>query len=217
MKRTIAILLATVLLLSLCPAKSYANELFSDVPSGCWYEEAVAWAVEHQMTSGVGDGKFGPNVSVTRAQVVQMLWKHQNSPAASEDAPFSDVPNGKWYSAAVAWAAEKKIVAGLTDGTFRPNKDISREELVTILYSYARYLDSTVTAPNLDLSGYEDADSIASYAKAAMRWAVANGIVSGTSPTKLSPKAGATRAQLVQMLYRFLGNNPDEWELPIQP
>ena len=186
---------------------------FTDVPSGCWYERAVEWAVSNGLTVGVGDGKFGPGLNVTRAQVVTMLWRLHNSPAPSGNASFSDVSDGKWYTTSVLWAAGAGVVAGYPNGTFAPNRVITRQELVTMLYSYVRYRSGSITAPDLDLSSYQDAGSISPYARESFRWAISQNIISGTSATTLSPGAPATRAQFVQMLYRCYGG--EEMELPI--
>ena len=104
---------------------------------------------------------------------------------------------------------------GYPGGYFSPDNSVSRQDLVTILFRYAQFKNSGVTAPNTDLSGYSDFKQLGSYAQAPMRWAVGNQIVSGTSSTTLSPKGTATRAQLVQMLYRWLYKS--SWELPFIP
>lgn len=235
MKKTIASVLLAMLLVTILPISALGTEavasVFSDVPAGSWYEEAVLWAAENGITSGVGEGTFGPSLEVTRGQVVTMLWRIECSPEPAGSAAFTDVPDGKWYSEAVAWAAENNIVAGYPGNVFAPNRAISRQELVTILYRYGTHKDNSVTAPNTDLSGYADYGDVSSFALEAMCWAVGNGIVNGTSASTLSPKGTATRAQLVQMLYRWLAESEnggetttdpteptgDEWELPFIP
>ena len=236
MKKLIAFILIAVLVAASVPTVIWAaapeapaaeeTAPFTDVPPGSWYEEAVLWAAENNITSGVGDHLFGPNQTVTRAQVVTMLWRIEDSPAAESTVTFSDVPDGKWYSDAVAWAAANELVAGYPNGTFAPGKDITRQELVTILFRYAKYKDPATAAPeDVDFSAYSDAGQIASFASDAMRWAVGTGVGHGTSDTTLSPNGTATRAQLVQMLYRWLakpGEDDDpssggDWELPVIP
>ena len=199
------------------PLSAHESAPFTDVVSGSWYEEAVLWAYENNITSGVGDHQFGPNQTVTRGQVVTMLWRIEESPMVESETTFSDVADGKWYTDAVVWAAANEIVAGYPDGTFAPNQNITRQELVTILFRYAGKKDPAAEAPeDVDLSGYSDAEQISTFAVAPMRWAVGTGVVSGTSSTTLSPKGTATRAQLVQMLYRWLAKPADD-ETPTEP
>ena len=223
MKKLISFLLAAALLLAVLPvgfsAAAAETPDFTDVPDGAWYALAVRWAVENGITAGVAPGKFGPNLVVTRAQAVTMLWRLENAPEPAGTAAFSDVPENQWYSKAVLWAAEHQIVAGYPGGVFSPNRAISRQELVTILYRYAKFKDSSLTAPDLDLSVYTDANELSSFALEPMRWAVGNGIVSGTSKYTLSPKGSANRAQLVQMLYGWLGKSGSGggWDLPFIP
>ena len=235
MKRITACIILAVLLLASLPLTAIGEASsapeFSDVPAGCWYEQAVLWASENGITSGVGEGKFGPNLEVTRGQVVTMLWRIESSPEPSGRAAFSDVPDGKWYSNAVDWASANHIVAGYPGNIFAPNRVITRQELVTILYRYAQYKDNSVAAPDTDISYYSDYAEISDFAVEAMRWAVGNGIVNGTSATTLCPKGTATRAQLVQILYRWLSapeetpvdstepteSTGDDWELPFIP
>ena len=139
MKKIVSRVLSCILVLLLLASMGsvFAASGFSDVSPGCWYEAAVNWAVSQNVTAGVGNGKFGPNQTVTRAQVVTMLWRLANSPEPAGAAAFSDVAADRWYSKAIAWAAEAHIVSGYPSGRFAPNKGITREDLVTILYSFA--------------------------------------------------------------------------------
>lgn len=214
MKRTIAAFLTILLLFALCGSAFAEGLTFSDMPHGAWYEQAVYWAVQKNITAGVGNGRFGPGQKVSRAQVVTMLWRLDGSKSNNGESGFSDVPAGRWYSKAVTWAVQNQIVAGYSSTVFGPGNNITRQDLVTILYRYAAYKNMSTSA-RADLSGYSDVGSISGYAVEPMRWAVASGIVSGTGAATLSPKRTATRAQLVQMLYKWLG--PSDYELPFIP
>ena len=150
---------------------------------------------------GVGDNLFAPNSQTTRAQLVTILYRLAGEPEPGGDSGFSDVAAGTWYTDAVAWAAENGIVNGTTDTTFAPGEDITREQLVTVLYRYAesKGYDVNVSA---DLSGYPDAGQVQDYAQPAMAWAVAEGIVEGVDGN-LNPTGDATRAQIATILMRF--------------
>ena len=174
---------------------------FHDVTEGDWFYEAVRCAYETGLMDGVGDSLFAPNSQTTRAQLVTILHRLAGQPAVSGDLIFTDVEAGTWYADAVAWAAENGIVNGTTDTTFAPGEDITREQLVTVLYRYAESKGYDVSA-SADLSGYPDAGQVQDYAQPAMAWAVAEGIVEGVDGN-LNPTGDATRAQIATILMRF--------------
>ena len=174
---------------------------FPDVAEGDWFYDAVRCAYENGLMDGVGEGLFAPNSETTRAQLVTILYRLAGEPEPGGDSGFSDVAAGTWYTDAVAWAAENGIVNGTTDTTFAPGEDITREQLVTVLYRYAESKGYDVSA-SADLSGYPDAGQVQDYAQPAMAWAVAEGIVEGVDGT-LNPAGNATRAQIATILMRF--------------
>ena len=174
---------------------------FHDVTEGDWFYDAVRYAYETGLMDGVGDSLFAPNSETTRAQLVTILYRLAGQPAVSGDLIFTDVEVGTWYTDAVAWAAENGIVNGTTDTTFAPGEDITREQLVTVLYRYAESKGYDVSA-SADLSGYPDAGQVQDYAQPAMAWAVAEGIVEGVDGN-LNPAGNATRAQIATILMRF--------------
>ncbi|HJB02907.1 MAG TPA: S-layer homology domain-containing protein, partial [Candidatus Evtepia excrementipullorum] len=174
---------------------------FHDVAEGDWFYDAVSYAYETGLMDGVGDNLFAPNSETTRAQLVTILYRLEGEPEPGGDSGFSDVAAGTWYTDAVAWAAENGIVNGTTDTTFAPGDDITREQLVTVLYRYAESKGYDVSA-SADLSGYPDAGQVQDYAQPAMAWAVAEGIVEGVDGP-LNPAGNATRAQIATILMRF--------------
>ena len=151
--------------------------------------------------TGVTDTTFNPDGSMTRGMLVTVLWRMEGSPAAGSS-DFTDVANGSWYDEAVAWANEEGIVTGMTETTFAPNAAITREQMATMLYRYAKYLGLN-TRVKADLSDYTDADSISAYAEDAMAWAVGAGLINGVTDTTLNPAGTATRAQVATILVRF--------------
>ena len=177
------------------------TEPFIDVAEGDWFYDAVVYAYQNALMDGVGGNRFAPNSETTRAQLVTILYRLEGQPAVSGDLPFTDVETGTWYTDAILWAAQNGIVNGVTDTTFAPGDEITRQQLVTILYRYAQDKGYDVSA-SADLSGYPDADQVQDYAQPAMAWAVAEGIVEGMDGN-LNPAGNASRAQIATILMRF--------------
>ena len=174
---------------------------FTDVAEGDWFYDAVRYAYENGLMDGVGGNRFAPNSATTRAQLVTILYRLEGQPAVSGDLPFTDVETGTWYTNAVLWAAQNNIVNGVSDTEFAPGDDLTRQQLVTILYRYAEAKGYDVSA-SADLSGYPDAGQVQDYAQPAMAWAVAEGIVEGMDGN-LNPAGNASRAQIATILMRF--------------
>ena len=183
--------------------KPIAPVEFTDVSEKAWYYDAVEYAVENGLMKGVGGGKFEPEGSMTRAMLVTVLWRYEGEPAAGETS-FTDVPDGTWYTGAVAWAAANGIVSGVGNGKFEPEGSITREQMATILFRYAgnKCID---TSKRGELSGFPDSGKVSSWAKDAVQWAVAEKIING-SDGKLLPQGNATRAQVATILTRFIEN-----------
>ena len=168
---------------------------FTDVPATAYYAGAVAWAAEKGITSGTKDGRFDPNGSCTRAQIVTFLWRAAGSPEPKSAAGFADVSDSAYYAKAVAWAVENGITAGTKDGRFDPDAPCTRAQSVTFLYRAAGSPTATGGA------GFSDVAANAYYA-AAVAWAVENGVTTGTKDGGFSPNTACTRAQIVTFLYR---------------
>ena len=171
---------------------------FADVPAGSYYADAVAWAVAKGVTTGTGPTTFSPDSPCTRAQAVTLLWRAAGSPAPKGSAvPFTDVPAGSYYADAVRWAVENGITTGTGPTTFSPDDACTRAQLVTLLWRYAK-------SPAAD-GGDRFADVPAGiYYEGAVKWAVGNGVTTGTGPTTFSPDDACTRAQAVTFLYRLM-------------
>ena len=169
---------------------------FSDVSAGTYYYNAVLWAYERKITNGTGGRKFSPDATCTRAQMVTFLWRAAGSPAPRSSVnPFRDINSGAYYYQAVLWAVEQGITSGTSSTTFSPDAIITRGQTVMFLY---RNAGSPASGTG---SAFDDV-KIGDYYSPAVRWAVANGITSGTSATTFSPSASCTRAQIVTFLYR---------------
>lgn len=178
---------------------------FNDVPANAWYKSAVDYAVANKLMNGVGNGKFDPDGSMTRAMLVTVLWRYAGSPKEGTNT-FTDVPDGQWYTDAVMWAAHNGVVSGVGNNQFAPNANITREQMAAILYRYAASVNADTTARS-DLSTFPDASGVSTWANDALSWAVANQIITGSqvgSRLFLSPQSPATRAQVSAILMRFI-------------
>ena len=164
---------------------------FVDVPDNSWYADAADFAAKRGLMSGVGENLFGGEQNTTRAMLMTILAKLDGQ----------DVTGGAtWYEKAMTWAKTN----GVSDGTM-PEKNITREQLATMLYGYAK-LKGMNTIPNgMALSKFSDADSISTWASEAVSWAAYSGIISGRSNGTVDPQAGATRAEMAVMLQQFVG------------
>ena len=183
------------------PQETQPDFPFDDVAQGTWYYEGVRYAYEHGLMSGTGEGTFSPDLPTSRGMLVTILYRLAGSPAAGS-ASFTDVAPGQWYADGVAWASANGVVSGYTDGSFRPNDTITREQMAAILYQYAR-LQGKLDSGRADLSIFADVDDLSAYAKEPMSWAVAQGLFSGVSADMLAPGGSTTRAQAAVILTAF--------------
>ena len=175
------------------------SDLFVDIAPDAWYKDAVQYAYDNGLMTGVSATEFAPEATTTRAMIVSILARLEGVESA-EAAGFADVSD-EWYATAVNWAANVGVVNGYEDNTFRPNTAITREQLAAILMNYASYKGEDVSN-RADLDGYTDQPS--TWAEEAMQWAVAEGLVSGMTEDTLQPQGSATRAQVAAILERFL-------------
>ena len=180
-------------------AKVDVSDLFLDVAPNAWYIDAVQYAYDNGLMTGVSADAFAPEATTTRAMIVSILARLEGVTTA-EAAGFADV-NDEWYATAVNWAASAGVVNGYEDNTFRPNQPITREQLAAILMNYASYKGQDVSN-RADLTTYIDQPS--TWATETMQWAVAEGLISGVTNTQLQPQGNATRAQVAAILQRFL-------------
>ena len=181
-----------------CPSTN-----FTDVEENGWYHTGVDFMVKNGFMNGVADDAFDVDGNLTRAQLVTILYRIAGEPESTATNPFADVADGQWYTTAVIWAAENGIVKGVNTTTFAPNDQITREQIATILFRYAK-------AEKVEgkLAGFPDAGKVSDYAADAMAWAVEQGLINGISEsdgkTYLAPQETATRAQIAVILMRYL-------------
>ena len=156
---------------------------------------------------GVSDARFAPDGTVTRAQLVTILWRLDGGPAVNYLLPFTDVAEGEWYTEAVRWAASEGIVNGVSDTEFAPGADVTREQFAAILYRYAQYKGYDVSiGESTNILSFTDFDAVSEYAVSALQWACGEGVITGVTESTLVPQGTATRAQAAAMLQRFCEN-----------
>lgn len=177
---------------------------FVDVPAGAYYYDAVLWAAEGGIVTGTDAVHFSPDASCTRAQLVTFLWRAAGSPVVNYAMNFTDVDSGAYYAEAVRWAASLGIAGGYGDGRFGTNDFVTREQVAAILHRFAKAQGMDTTQGGMAIREFDDFDAVPAYALEAMDWAVNAGVLKGDN-NRLLPQDNCTRAQIVTMLYRALG------------
>ena len=183
-----------------CPGRG-----FSDMPGPAdWSHEGIDYAVSHGLFVGTSDTTFSPASAMTRAMLVSVLWRMEGEPAHTDRNPFTDVGR-EWYTDGVLWAAEHDIVAGIGDGRFDPDGDVTREQIAAILCRYTLWKGRSADA-RADLRVFPDARDVSGWAYDSLAWANAEDLISGCmigSISYLKPLENATRAQVAAILMRY--------------
>lgn len=188
------------------------GEMFTDMPGKKnWAHTGIEFVLVAGLFCGTSATTFSPDMSMSRAMLVQVLynvdcgstgWKTGDAPAGT----FTDVAKGSWYEKVVLWAAGRGIVSGVGEGLFRPNADVTREQIAAILYRYSELKGYNVEK-SADFAKFADADKVSGYAETAMHWAVAEGLISGATDKgvcRLDPQGAATRAQVACIMMRYV-------------
>ena len=179
------------------------RKTFEDVKADDWFADSVDFASSHELFRGVSDTEFAPNLSMTRAMLVTVIYRLENEPdTVIEEMTFDDVEAGSWYEKAVAWASEQEIVLGTGDG-FEPDQNITREQIATVLFRYAKYLGLN-TEDRGSLEAYPDGSKVSSWAQDAMAWAVQVGLFRGDENGNLNPGNNGSRAEVATLMMRFI-------------
>ena len=185
--------------------KDESASRYTDVKKTDWFYGDVEYVSVHGLMDGVGNGKFAPVQSTSRAMIVTILWRLEGKPAPDAQMTFRDVPARQWYTEAIGWAAENGIVTGYSAQTFGPTDSVTREQLAAILYRYASYKGYDTTA-RADLSRFVDSSKVSFWAQEALSWANAAGLVNGMPGNLLAPQGTADRSQTAAILHRFCIN-----------
>lgn len=210
-KQIFAAMLSAVLFLQAIPLTTVhaeeATASFSDVAASSYYAEAVEWAAQNKITSGIGDNKFGPDNTCTRGQIITFLYRFAGSEKTSSDYHFADVTDSAYYADAVNWAVENGITSGTSNTTFSPDQPCTRAQAVA-------FMNRMAGSPCLTTGeGFNDVGEKAYYYDA-VTWAVHNGVTSGTGDGNFSPDAPCKRGQIVTFLLRYQENCVENEEIP---
>ena len=179
---------------------------FKDVKENDWFYEAVSYAVENGLMSGMSEDIFAPNTPLTREMLAVVLYNVEGQPESTEADTFTDVKGDMWYTDAILWANENGIVAGYDNGAYGVGDLITREQFATILYRYAQFKGYDTTQGGMAVREFSDYENISDYARPAMAWAVNAGIMGGMDDGTLMPQGKATRAEAATMLMNFCEN-----------
>jgi len=172
----------------------WKGSIFSDVSPDAWYHRAVHYAVDNGIMGGYGGGKFGPNDTLSRAMVVQMLYNKVGQPKITGKHGFNDVPADQWFNNAVTWGTSNGVMGGYGDGKFGPNDNVTIEQIAVILWNYSG--NPTFNAELGSVGKYSG------WASNALTWATDNGVLYGVNFKNATDNA--TRAQAAQMLTNYL-------------
>ena len=172
---------------------------FDDVAPGAWYYSDVRYVYESGLFAGTGEGTFLPGKPATYAMAVQALYRMSGADQAGD----TDRDGDAWFSAASRWAAANGLLNGMTEGSYDPNGQITRQELVALFYQYETVLCGRPASGYASLSDFSDNQEIHPLARDAVGWAVENRLIQGTSADRLQPTGHASRAQLAALLHRY--------------
>ena len=181
----------------------YNAKEFDDAKPADWFADAVNFTSSHELFIGVSERRFGPRLTMTRAMLVTVLYRLEDTPPVQGAQKFTDVPAGTWYTDAVEWASENGIVKGVGHDRYAPGADVTREQIATMLFRYAQYLGMDVSGRSA-LSLFPDGEDTSSWARDAMCWAVSTGLVQGNADGTLNPNGNATRAEVATLMKRIV-------------
>lgn len=186
--------------------KESSGNTYADVNEKDWFYATVKEATERGIFNGMGENTFAPDANLTRAMLVTLLYRLEGCPDQSDyNSRFTDVAKGMWYTDAISWAKRFSIVNGVTKTEFAPDDVITREQLATIMYRYAVYRSKLALAgKNLTPDSYVDINKVSDYAKEAICYSVAVGIMNGKTEYTFCPGDMVTRAEAATVIVRFL-------------
>ena len=189
-----------------CPAS-----VFEDVDLKSWYHDGVHFCIANEIMNGVGENRFAPTGTISRAELVTMLWRLEGRPFVDYLMFFEDIDEEAFYAEAVRWAAAENIIGGYTTEQFGPTDPITREQIATILERYAEYKGEDIAAETEEINtlSYDDIFEVSEWAQDGMHYCIATGIIEGNDE-KVRPQDNCSRAEAATMLYRFCNRNIEQ-------
>ena len=180
---------------------------FTDVPANAWFNSAVSFVYQNGLFSGTGAATFSPNTPMTRGMFVTVLHRLEGTPDVMSGATFTDVRNPEaFFYDAVRWANNNGVVTGFSDGTFRPNEPVTREQMAAIMHRYASYRGRDLLAFPTALDEFPDRGDVSSFARDSMQWAVTWQVIRGSAEGRLLPRNTASRAEVAQIIFNYSTN-----------
>lgn len=181
----------------------FSENTYRDVKSSDWHYEAVKFAYENNIMQGTDKG-FEPDISMTRAMFITVLWRMENKPSVNYAISFEDVNPDEWYAEAIRWAASENIISGISETVFGKDEKITREQTAAMLYRYIKTKRGEEEKENECSLSFEDAGNISDFALKAMTWAVNMGVIKGKTDRTINPGDNTTRAEAAEMIMRFI-------------
>ena len=181
------------------------SEKFSDLDTNLWYHLDTDYVLSNGLMKGTSEKAFAPNKNLTRAMLVTVLYRNEGEPAVNTSNSFTDVNKNAYYENAVSWAQQNGIVKGLSETSFAPDANITREQIAAIMHRYAKFKGMDVSVgESTNILSYSDFDKVSEYAIPSLQWAVGSGLIKGRTDSTLNPEDNATRAEIAAILHRFL-------------
>lgn len=199
------------MLVSLCSVGAVAADAetsnFQDVAETDWYYDAVSYVVSEDLFHGTSASEFSPDGQMTRGMLVTVIGRHyeenyKKQKPVSGDAKFDDVSKDAYYAGYVAWAYQNKIVSGIGNDKFGPERNITRQDAAKMMYGYAKFIELNMDFSSAKYNAFPDQNAVANYAVEAFKWATDQGVING-SEGRLAPTGLLTRAQAAQILYNL--------------
>ena len=206
-KKFLSILLMLCMMLSLLPSTVFAvnskvESPFKDVHEGDWFFESVKYVYENKIMNGTGNQMFSPNAKTNRGMIVTVLHRLEGSPNTAGSL-FDDVKSEAYYATAVSWASQNGVVEGYGNRLFGPDDPITREQMAAMLFRYSGFKGYDVSQQG-DISAFQDNGNVSNWATGAVKWAYAEGLLTGKENGILDPGGTATRAEVATIIMRFL-------------
>lgn len=185
------------------PTPEVTTVPFGDVEKGDWFIEDVAYVTTKGIMKGTGNQMFSPRVHITRSMIATMLHRLAGTPKPEGSKDFMDNEKDAWFTDSLKWAAEKGLASDFVTDYFQPGNDLTRQQMVTMLYKYAKLQGKNMSA-TADLTGFTDNKDLSEYAVTPMKWAIQHGIIKGTDGNKLMPEGSTSRAETAAIFKRFM-------------